>query len=681
MRARLLFAAIFALLCLPVLLLPADPVRLEIQAVQSSLSGFARTDLSRLEIDWPGGDAEVRAAKADALRSALRTKSKELREVLPLDERIQIADDGAGLFSIPFTVEQEREYRMQVVIEDGWLLVAGVTGDPALLELGETMDAGVYTTLQRLGSRWSLLPPLLAILLAFLTRSILPSLAFGVLVGVFLMLEPGESFAAWINTLFEEILWKGILTSSFHMYILGFVLLLSSTVSVVARMGGIEGMVRSLLRFAKNSRSVQTVAYAMGLGIFFDDYANTIIVGNSCGPLFDKLKISRAKLAYIVDSTAAPVAGVALLSTWVAYQISTYAPQLPTVGMDPEDGYALFLETIPYRFYCLLALSMVALIIFTRRDFGPMRKVEEAARAGDGGADPSAMKMDSVEAAKGTSPRWYNGLLPILLMVLGTFGLILWSGASALAADGGTDATGFAWVRAVLGAADSTWAIFWGSAAALTLAVFLALAQKQLSAEETARTATSGLSVLFKDAVMVLILAWSIGAVCQSIGTAGYLVAVFEDLMAPALLPVILFLTACFVAFATGSSWTTMAILQPNVVLLAYQLGESSEIGGHALLVMSIGAVLEGAIFGDHCSPISDTTVLSSTASKCLHIDHVRTQAPYAVVTALVAIGCAYIPVAVFGLSPWLGLGLGLLALILVVRFVGRPPETASAAA
>ena len=677
MRARLLFALVFALLCLPVLVLHADPVRLEAQAVQQALTEWAREDVSWLEVEWPG-DAAAIPAKRDALRAAMRI------------EGAAAIDEVEGVYRIPLALESGvRDYHIRVEVEDGWLRLLSRTGIPALFSLA-TQDGGeVRAPAQRVGSRWSLLPPLLAILLAFLTRSILPSLLLGVLAGVFLMLEPGAGVGGYIDTLVQHILWEDILTDSFHLYILGFVLALSSTVSLVSRMGGIEGMVRSLLRFAKSSRSVQTVAYAMGLGIFFDDYANTIIVGNSCGPLFDKMKISRAKLAYIVDSTAAPVAGVALLSTWVAYQISTYAPQLPTIGMEASDGYALFLRTIPYRFYCLMALAMVGAVILLQRDFGPMRQIEEAARRGDGeGGDPSSVKMSHVEPARNAVPRWYNGLLPILLMVFGTFALILWSGSAALAgaaADGDSaasaaiDSGGIAWVTAVLGSADSTWAIFFGSVAALLLAVFLALGQRLLSGAEVAHTAFTGMGPLFKDAVLVLILAWSIGAVCQGIGTAGYLVAVFEDLLSPALLPVMLFLAACFVAFATGSSWTTMAILQPNVVLLAWELGKDSPIGSEMLLVMSIGAVLEGAIFGDHCSPISDTTVLSSAASRCLHIDHVRTQAPYALATAAAAILCAYLPVALLGMSPWLGLALGIAVLTALVRLVGhRIPDPAA---
>ncbi|MDP6963514.1 MAG: Na+/H+ antiporter NhaC family protein, partial [Planctomycetota bacterium] len=494
---------------------------------------------------------------------------------------------------------------------------------------------------------------------------------------------------ATAELIFADILYHRIIRDAFHVEILAFVILLSSTVALITKNGGINGMVNSLVRFARNSRSVQAVAYFLGLGIFFDDYANTIVVGNSCGPLFDKQNVSRAKLAYIVDSTAAPVAGVAVLSTWVAYQISTYAPQLPTIGMHESQGYSLFLETIPYRFYCLLALFMVGIIVWLQRDYGPMYKVEKRARISGSTRDDSATTHERIEAKRGVIPQARNGLLPLAVMIFGTAYLIYYLGAQAIAADvaKGDPAAiaavaegGFNYFRSVLGASDSTFAIFLGSSAAFILAVAMSLRPNHLTPGEIADVTTRGIKVLFKDAVMVLVMAWGIGIICEELKTAHFLVACFQDLMSPLWLPVILFLTACLVAFATGSSWTTMAILQPNVVLLAYQLGEQTELGGHALLVLSIGSVLEGAIFGDHCSPISDTTVLSSTASHCQHIEHVRTQAPYALTTAFIAISCAYLPVAIWGANPFLCLGIGAVLLMAIVRFVGRSPNSGNGA-
>lgn len=693
MRARLLSAAIFAVIAVPLLLASADPVLLQTLSVQRLLQGLDgigddadlrevadRLDAaSAIEFEWPlEADADGEA-RGSALRAGLQLPAPAADEADPYLAHAA----GSAVFVVRPPGAPASDSTVQLRIEL----------DQATNRVG-IVDASTSKMLAAspLGSRWALLPPLLAILLAFLLRGTLIALSAGVLLGSAMIAAGEGSVFGLFQVAIKSILIDQILTESFNLYILGFVLLLSSTVAVVTRMGGIDGMVQVLLRFAKSSRSVQAVAYALGLGIFFDDYANTIIVGNSCGPLFDRKRVSRAKLAYIVDSTAAPIAGIAILSTWVAYQISTYAPQLPTVGIEASQGYALFLETIPYRFYCMLAIVMVGLVIWMQRDFGPMRAIERAARQGE---DPSSMERnDGPEAmtiAKpGVPARWFNGVLPLALMIFGTAGLIYAFGASAVReAAGNGDAEsidaiasgGFVWIRTVLGASDSTAAIFYGSLAAFALAMFMAMGQRLLTPAEASVTASRGLGALIKDAVLILLLAWSIGAVCTELGTATYLVAAFQGSISGVWLPIILFLASCFVAFATGSSWTTMAIMQPNVVLLAYKLGEDTEFGPHVLLILSIGAVLEGAIFGDHCSPISDTTILSSAASKCNHIQHVRTQAPYALVTAFVAISLCYLPVALFGSPWWLSLMLGIAALWAFLRLVGKPVPEDSAAA
>ena len=643
MRTRLLALLAFAVLLISIFRLEPDTNRLDSQMVPQLVANELNLDknpASLLRLSWDIENIEI--AK-DSLRSIFKVSQEQTIEY------------GDGVFSIPLGHQEER--------------VATYVVKPEQVE--EMRPSAV-----------SLLPPLLAIFLAFVTRRTLLSLGAGILLGGFIITYSGGlDFIATAKLLFFDILYNRILVDDFHLEILAFVIFLSSTVALITRNGGIDGMVNSLTRFAKNSRSVQAVAYFLGMGIFFDDYANTIVVGNSCGPLFDKQNVSRAKLAYIVDSTAAPVAGVAVLSTWVAYQISTFAPQLPTIGMSESQGYALFLETIPYRFYCLLALFMVGVVVWLQRDFGPMLKVEAKARNSGSTRDDSATDADRIEAKEGVVPQGRNGLLPLVVMIFGTAFLIYYLGATSIATDaaaGGAEAiaalktSGFDYMRHVLGASDSTYAIYLGSLSAFILAIIMSLRPKHLSVKEIAQVTTQGVRVLFKDAIMVLLMAWGIGKICADLGTAHFLVACFYDIMSPLWLPVILFASACLIAFATGSSWTTMAILQPNVVLLAYQLGEQVDIGGHTLLVLSIGAVLEGAIFGDHCSPISDTTVLSSTASHCRHIEHVRTQAPYAIVTAIVAITCAYLPVALWGASPFVCLAVGMLALLLIMRFIGK---------
>ncbi|RMH01225.1 MAG: Na+/H+ antiporter NhaC family protein [Planctomycetota bacterium] len=661
MAPRLLFAAGFVLICLPLFLLPADPGALQGLALGRPDTGA----LARAFPDGPPGALELVPGEGCA---AFTPDHEDALLRLAPGARLEPTADGGRRLEVVPGAEAVR-------------LELARTGN----ELQLRRPGGEVVAASRTGSRAALVPPLLAILLAFLTRHVLFSLGCGILVGCFLLVPVGHPFPEAFQILFADILWQKVVLDSFKVYILGFVFLLSATVAVITRMGGIAGMVRALVRFARGSRGAQLVAYALGIGIFFDDYANTIVVGNSAGPLFDRMKVSRAKLAYIVDSTAAPVAGIAVLSTWVAFQISTFAPELPAIGLEPEQGYAIFLETIPYRFYCLFALLMVGLTILLRREIGPMVQAEAAARRGESDLlDVRAGAWTRVERAPWTFSRWENGALPLLALLGVTAWRLLALGAAAAGPEAGAAAWEqgpAAWIRLVLAETDSSRAIFDGSLAALALALALAVGRRQLGPAEALRTTAKGLGALLKDAILILVLAWSIGEICQRLDTAGYLVAVAAQLLQPALLPLVLFVTACFVAFATGSSWTTMAILQPNVVLLADRLGSGHELGSHGLLILSIGAVLEGAILGDHCSPISDTTILSSAASRVRHIDHVRTQAPYALVCAGVALLLGYAPVSLLGLPPWLAFLFGAVALVLVLRLLGRDPDRLAAAA
>jgi hypothetical protein len=382
MRTRLLSAALFALLALPLLLTSADPVLLQSLTTQRLLQELSVEEgVGGIAVSWALDADETGEARANALRAGLQ---------LPAPEE--------GVDEDPYLTPALAQDRFDIQLPGARVTDTGVMAlrvdtdlETNRVSLVDASDAAAEAEVASapLGSTWSLAPPLIAILLAFLLRGTLIALTTGVLVGAAMIAAGEGSVFGMFQIAVGDILIGKILTDSFHLYILGFVLLLSSTVAVVTRMGGIDGMVQVLLRFASSSRSVQAVAYALGLGIFFDDYANTIIVGNSCGPLFDRKKVSRAKLAYIVDSTAAPIAGIAILSTWVAYQISTYAPQLPTVGIEASQGYALFLQTIPYRFYCMLAIVTVGLVVFLQRDFGPMKAVERSARQGAGGTASS----------------------------------------------------------------------------------------------------------------------------------------------------------------------------------------------------------------------------------------------------------------------------------------------------
>lgn len=529
--------------------------------------------------------------------------------------------------------------------------------------------------------RWSLLPAFLAIILAILTGRIIPSLLAGCAAGAlrFVGLEQATAAGEYLGV---DVLWGEVLTDQFNLEILGFVVFLFMAVGVMARSGGIEGMVTIVSRFARGPVSTQITTWIVGLLIFFDDYSNCIVTGSTMRPLSDRNRISREKLSYIVDSTAAPIAGVALFSNWIAYEVSMFAPQLPEVlGPDgtpyqQSDGFSVFIQTLPLRFYCIFTLVFVFLTIILRREFGPMRHAAERAARGNAPLAPDAKPMVSealnrTEPAEGVPRLARNAILPIVMLIVTTVSLTFTFGWSALD-DASKDLPTAQLITAVLDGGQTQRALCIGGAVALMLAILLAVAGRILSLGDAVMSALrSARSLVF--AMIIVILAWAIGAICRDMGTAQFLTAAFQDSFSPWLLPAIMFLIASLIAFSTGTSYGTMAILLPNVVVLSHTMGElDPNLGGPALMLLTIGAVLEGSIFGDHCSPISDTTVMSSLSTGSDHMHHVRTQAPYAVTVMVIAMLGAYIPVALAGPEFWwIGWAIGGVAMLLWLMLAG----------
>ncbi len=539
-----------------------------------------------------------------------------------------------------------------------------------------SVNGGVEHRVSRKNISWtSLLPPFLAILVALLFQRTIFALALGVWLGSTIVAGWNPIIGLWVF-LRTYVIQKALL-DSFRIEIIGFVVGLVALVGIISRGGGVQGMMRMITRIVKSGRSAQAATYLMGIVIFFDDYANTILVGNTMRPLTDRFRIAREKLAYIVDSTAAPVAGLSLLSTWIAYEVSQFAPQLTEVGI-AENPYVVFARTIPYRFYSIFTLLFILAGIVMRREFGPMLTARRRACAGKlsrPGARPMVSDaMTRVQPKEGVPYRWWNGLLPLVVVVLVTLVMLWTTGNSALEKPYGLGGVfSLQALREVIAGASSTKAIAAGAWTGFFLAAILLLSQRILTPAEIARAAFSSTRALF-FAIVILVLAWCIGGVCTDLGTAHYLVALFRRSLSPLLYPTVLFILSCLVSFSTGSSWSTMAIILPNSVVLAYLLGAESVLGAFGLTVVSIGAVLEGSIFGDHCSPISDTTILSSVSSAVDHIDHVRTQIPYAVTSMIVALLCGYLPAA-RGVPAPICLGAGVITLVLVLRIIGRDPE------
>jgi len=412
------------------------------------------------------------------------------------------------------------------------------------------------------------------------------------------------------------------------------------------------------------------VTWLMGVAIFFDDYSNTLIVGNTMRPVTDRHRVSREKLAFLVDSTAAPVACVALVSTWIGYEVSLVGDALEKTGSE-LNPFSIFLGSLPFAFYPVFALVVTFVISLSGRDWGPMLRAERRARAGDilaRGAQPLA-DFDSGELAPKDEAKasWWNAVVPVVLVVVATLVGLYHTGRTSLAEAGDVTFS----LSHVIGASDPFTVLLWASLVGVTSAILLAVVQAILTVREALAAAVDGFKSMLM-AFVVLTLAWSLGQVCADLATAGYLKGAIGPNVPAVLLPVVVFLVAAAVSFATGTSWGTMAILTPLAVPLVLEAAA----GNLDTLEATVAAILGGAVFGDHCSPISDTTILSSMASGCDHVDHVRTQLPYSLFAAGIAIVIGYLTHAATGIGPAL-LMLGGAGVIVASLFVvGRSVES-----
>lgn len=511
----------------------------------------------------------------------------------------------------------------------------------------------------------SLLPPLVAIIVALLTRRVIPALFLGIWAGAWA--ANGMSLAAVGTGLFDsfQVYVRQAMVDGDRISIILFTLMIGGMVGIVMKNGGMHGVVQHVIRWATSRKRGMLATAILGLAIFFDDYANTLVVGNTMRPVTDKLKISREKLAYIVDSTAAPVACLAFVTTWIGYEvglIGTAIQQIPEISM---SGYGIFLNSILYSFYPIFTITMVLTIAFVGKDFGPMLKAEQRAQLGDdtlggGVQNVSIDERDPATLPDETKPmRAINGILPVLVLVGGVLVGLFVTGEGDNVQD-------------IIGSSDSYKALMWASLASVLVGAGLSVGQRILSVEETVAAWFGGLkSMMF--AMIILVLAWALADLTGVLNTADYLVSVLGDSIAPGILPAIVFVLAAATAFATGSSWGTMGILMPLVIPLTWAvLGGNGAVDPNDMHILfsSVSCILAGAVWGDHCSPISDTTILSSLASGCDHIAHVRTQLPYAAFAGFTAILIGTIPTG-FGLPWWLSLFVGIGLIIMVVRLMG----------
>jgi Na+/H+ antiporter NhaC len=580
-------------------------------------------------------------------------------------------------------------------------------------ERGEKFTIDNYSTNQPKSGiipLWmSLLPPLLAILFALVFKEVIFSLFAGLFAGGAIMGWFAEGFKGIFTGFFKVIdtYIIGALNDSGHLSVVVFSILIGGIVAIISRNGGMQGIVNGIIKYAKNARSGQLATFFLGIAIFFDDYANTLVVGNTMRPITDKLKISREKLSYIVDSTAAPVAAIAFVTTWIGAELGYISNGLVKINADEtvinEGVYSIFLNSLAYSFYPLLTLFFIFYIIWRQKDFGIMLKAEKRARKGgvinpeENNADLT--ELEDLEPVAGIKHRAINAVLPVATIVFGTLIGLLFTGFESLqgqlmSINESIDTSNWSsiWsnmsqlelpadtfgqkLGSLIGSSDSYIALLWSSLSALAVAVVLTTSQKLMSLQDTIETAISGFKTMI-PAILILVLAWSLALVTEEMHTADFLAQLIDGTIPPWLIPAFTFVLAAFVAFSTGSSWSTMALVYPLILPAAWVICSNygfDHPDSMGIFYNVVSAVLAGSVLGDHCSPISDTTILSSLASGCNHIDHVKSQIPYALTVGAVSVVCGT-TLSSLGLSPLYGFLISMAVLITIVELIGKKVE------
>ncbi|CEI73430.1 Na+/H+ antiporter NhaC family protein [Romboutsia hominis] len=523
----------------------------------------------------------------------------------------------------------------------------------------------------------TLIPPLVAIVLAFITKNVVISLFVGIFSGSFIInMSSGNVIVAFVNA-FLDIVNRALnsLADPWNAGIILQVLAIGGVISLVARMGGAKAIAESLAKRSKTARGTQLIAWFLGLLVFFDDYANSLIVGPIVRPVADKMKLSREKLAFIIDATAAPIAGLAIISTWIGLEVGLINDAFNGIGVE-ADAFGVFLNTIPYRFYNILILAFIVISAVLAKDFGPMREAQIKARSvnkNNNNSNNVSNDNSDLEPKEGIKLSSWNAIIPIGTLIIAALISFYYSGYTAAMNSDNQNLIqlftnspySFDAIREAFSGADASVALFQSALFASIVGIVLGVSKNILTISEAIDAWIDGMKGLIMTGV-ILILAWSLSSVIKELGTAKYLVTLLSGTLPNFLLPSVVFILGAIISFATGTAYGTMGILMPLAIPLAYSINPEM-----SFIVVSTSAVLTGAIFGDHCSPISDTTIMSSMGAGCNHIDHVNTQMPYALFTAVITVLFGYIP-AGLGIPVYIVLPIALLATFIGIHVLGK---------
>lgn len=513
----------------------------------------------------------------------------------------------------------------------------------------------------------SLLPPILAIILGFVSKQVYISLLAGIWLGAFL-LHDGSVFSAFFKSFDTYLL--NALGDGDHAAILISTLFIGAISSLIQYNGGTKAMVDWISSKAKGAKSIQLSTWFLGLCIFFDDYANSLILGKTMRPLYDKYKISREKLAFIVDATSAPIASIALVSTWISTEVGLIGDALKDMHFEsPVSAYQMFISSLPYRFYPLLMIFFVFYTIYKGKDLWTMAKYSKLS---DSPIDISTRIDTGKENATNNASSSMFAIVPLLFLIVSCLTSLFITGYQSLGQGHGL--SGISFIQEALGNANAYKSLIWGTSLSLVFTILFSLFGKTLNTEKSMQAIMNGFESML-PACVILVLAWALAQVTKDLKSAEYILQLLQGKISPYFIPAMTFLTAAIVSFATGTSYGTMAIIMPISAPLAYSIASESGISAadiQMLVTASIGSVLAGSIFGDHCSPISDTTVMSSSSSECNLMTHVQTQLPYALLVALVGLLVGESAL-ILGFSPFISLLLGAVILIATVNIFGKP--------
>lgn len=555
----------------------------------------------------------------------------------------------------------------------------------------------------------SLIPPVIAILLALLTKEVIISLFISLFFGVLILkgFELSNIIPALLTVVDTYIL--DSLNDKKHLSVIIFSLLIGGMVTVISQNGGMRGVVNKLSKYAHSPRSSQLTTFFLSFGIFYDNYANTLIVGNTMRTVTDKFKVSREKLAFIVHGTAASISAIAFVTTWIGAELGFINDATANLGID-EKTYSLFLKSLQFAYYPILMLFFIFFLILLKKDFGPMNLAEiESRNAGviHENQDKDRKEKEEIEGdikmlepdLKGR-PSLLNALIPVLAVIVVAFAGLLITGAKnsyELLLQAGVRISNYSFskvwqslnvlhndnkgnffskIGVLIGNSDFYIPLLWSSFAGITFAVLCTMTRKGISIRTTMESMVQGFRIML-SAVIILVFAWALGEVIEDLHTSDYITSLISSrFIYPQLLPVIIFILAALFSFGIGSIWGTMAILYPLLLpitwIVCMNAGMSIETSEKIMYAVT-AVIITGSVFGNHCSPISDTTIVSSISSDCDHVTHVKTQVPYALTVAAVSIGLFLFSLLNFHWSINYLTGIGIV--FLIARYFGKTIE------